>query len=93
MTSIPGTIVVNIGDMMRRLTNHVLPSTPHRVANPPGARAGQLRYSIPFFMHPNPDFMIRTLEECITVDNPDRYPQSITANDFLLERLREIKLL
>ncbi len=44
-------------------------------------------------MHPNPDFMIRTLEECITVDNPDRYPQSITANDFLLERLREIKLL
>ena len=93
VTSIPGTIVVNIGDMMKRLTNHVLPSTPHRVTNPPGSRADKPRYSIPFFMHPNPDFVIKTLDRCITEDNPDRYSQSITANNFLMERLREIKLL
>ncbi len=93
VTSIPGTIVVNIGDMMKRLTNHVLPSTPHRVVNPPGARSDRPRYSIPFFMHPNPDFLIRTLPGCISEDNPDRYPDSVTANDFLEQRLREIKLL
>jgi len=93
VTSIDGTIVVNIGDMMKRLTNHVLPSTPHRVVNPPQARADQPRYSIPFFMHPNPDFLIRTLPGCVSEANPDRYPDPITANDFLEQRLREIKLM
>lgn len=93
VTSIPGTIVVNIGDMMKRLTNHVLPSTPHRVINPPGIKANKPRYSIPFFLHPNPDFLIETLPECISEANPNLYPQPITANDFLVERLREIKLL
>lgn len=93
VTSIPGTIVVNIGDMMKRLTNHVLPSTPHRVVNPPGAAASQARYSIPFFMHPNPDFVIETLPTCVSAENPDRYRAAISANDFLNERLREIKLM
>lgn len=93
VTSIPGTIVVNIGDMMQRLTNHVLPSTPHQVVNPPGAKLRQSRYSIPFFLHPNPDLLIRTLPECITAENPNRYPEAITAHDFLLQRLKEIKLL
>jgi len=93
VTSIEGTIVVNIGDMMKRLTNHVLPSTPHRVVNPPQARADQPRYSIPFFLHPNPDFLIRTLPGCVSEANPDRYPEPITANEFLEQRLREIKLM
>ena len=93
VTSIPGAIVVNIGDMMQRLTNHVLPSTPHQVVNPPGARLHESRYSIPFFLHPNPDFEIRTLPGCTSADNPDRYPNSITAHEFLMQRLREIKLL
>jgi isopenicillin N synthase-like dioxygenase len=79
--------------MMQRLTNHVLPSTPHRVVNPPGAKSEESRYSIPFFVHPNPDFMIRTLPGCISADNPDRYPQPITANQFLEQRLREINLM
>ena len=92
VTSLEGTIVVNVGDMMQRLTNHLLPSTPHRVVNPSGARAGQSRYSIPFFLHPNPDFLIETLPGCITPDNPNRYPDPITANAFLEQRLREIKL-
>jgi isopenicillin N synthase-like dioxygenase len=93
VTSIPGTIVVNIGDMMKRLTNHVLPSTPHRVVNPPGVKSDESRYSIPFFLHPNPDFMIETLPECISEDRPNLYPEPITAHDFLIQRLREIKLL
>lgn len=93
VTSIPGTIIVNIGDMMKRLTNHVLPSTPHRVINPPGRKSDESRYSIPFFLHPNPDFLIRTLPACAGPENPDRYPQAVTANDFLVERLREIKLM
>ena len=92
VTSIEGTIVVNVGDMMKRLTNHVLPSTPHRVVNPPRARADEPRFSIPFFMHPNPDFLIETLPGCISDDNPNRYPEPITANEFLERRLREIKL-
>jgi isopenicillin N synthase-like dioxygenase len=93
VTSIEGTIVVNVGDMMQRLTNHVLPSTPHRVINPPGPASGRSRYSIPFFVHPEPGFLIRTLPGCISDDNPDRYPETVTANDFLEQRLREIRLM
>jgi isopenicillin N synthase-like dioxygenase len=86
------TIVVNIGDMLQRLSNHVYPSTTHRVVNPPGAAARLSRYSTPYFLHANPDFLIETIPGCISVDNPDRYPESITANDYLLQRLREIRL-
>jgi isopenicillin N synthase-like dioxygenase len=86
------TIVVNIGDMLQRLTNHVYPSTTHRVTNPPGDQARQPRYSTPFFLHPNPDFLIDVLPSCITADNPSRYPEPITAQGYLEERLREIKL-
>lgn len=87
------TIVVNIGDMLQRLTNHVLPSTTHRVTNPPGEGSRQPRYSTPFFLHPNPDFLIESLPQCVGADNPDRYAgQPITAQGYLDERLREIKL-
>jgi isopenicillin N synthase-like dioxygenase len=86
------TIVVNIGDMLQRLTNHVYPSTTHRVVNPPGEKARQPRYSTPFFLHPNPDFVIDVLPGCVTPDNPSRYPEPITAQGYLEQRLREIKL-
>ena len=86
------TIVVNIGDMLQRLTNHVLPSTTHRVVNPPGEKARQPRYSTPFFLHPNPDFLIDVLPNCVSADNPSRYPEPITAQGYLDERLRESKL-
>ncbi|CAG4973984.1 MAG: isopenicillin N synthase family oxygenase [Lysobacter sp.] len=86
------TIVVNIGDMLQRLTNHVYPSTTHRVVNPQGEKARQPRYSTPFFLHPNPDFVIDVLPSCVTADNPSRYPEPITAQGYLDERLREIKL-
>ncbi len=93
VSTLPGTIVVNVGDMLQRLTNHVYPSTTHRVVNPPGDAARQARYSIPFFLHPNPDFLIKTLPQCVSGDRPDRYPEPITAHGYLLERLREIKLI
>lgn len=91
-TSDADTIVVNIGDMLQRLTNHVYPSTTHRVTNPPGEQARKPRYSVPFFLHPNPDFVIDVLPSTVTADNPGRYPEAITAQGYLEERLREIKL-
>ncbi len=87
-----GALVVNVGDMLQRLTNHVLPSTTHRVINPPPERRGHSRYSMPFFLHPAPDFLIETLPGCVTADNPDRYPEPITAHDYLHQRLIEIGL-
>ncbi len=91
-TSDADTIVVNIGDMLQRLTNHVYPSTTHRVTNPAGEQARQPRYSVPFFLHPNPDFLIDVLPSTITAEHPSRYPEPITAQAYLEERLREIKL-
>ncbi len=91
ITMIPGTIVCNVGDMLQRLTNHVYPSTTHRVVNPEGKAARKSRYSIPFFLHPNPDVSLDSLPQCVTEDNPKRYPP-ITSHDYLVERLREIGL-
>jgi len=89
-----GALVVNIGDMLQRLVNHVLPSTTHRVVNPAAERRGFARYSTPFFLHFNPDFPIETLPSTISEENPDRYAgKTILAEDFLTERLREIKLI
>jgi isopenicillin N synthase-like dioxygenase len=88
----PGALVCNIGDMLQRLTNHRLPSTTHRVVNPAPERRGCSRYSTPFFLHFNPDYEIRTLPSCIDAAHPDRYLRPITADEFLQERLREIKL-
>ncbi|WP_260921662.1 isopenicillin N synthase family dioxygenase [Novosphingobium sp. 9] len=88
-----GAIVINIGDMLQRLTNHVLPSTTHRVRNPDGERASHSRYSMPYFLHLRSDFPFHTLPGCVSAENPDRYPVSITADDYLQERLREIGLI
>lgn len=88
----PGCVVVNVGDMLQRLTNHVLPSTTHRVVNPKPERAGFSRYSMPFFQHFAPDYPIDVLPNCITADRPSRYPNAITADEYLRERLAEIKL-
>ncbi len=87
-----GSVVCNIGDMLQRLTNHVLPSTTHRVVNPAPERRGVARYSMPFFLHFAPDFEIETLPGCMSAERPDRYPQPITAQAYLDRRLREIKL-
>jgi isopenicillin N synthase-like dioxygenase len=87
-----GSLVCNIGDMLQRLCNHRLPSTTHRVVNPAPERRGFPRYSTPFFLHFNSDYLIETLPGTIDAAHPDRYPDPITADDYLQERLREIKL-
>jgi isopenicillin N synthase-like dioxygenase len=89
----PGTLVCNVGDMLQRLTNRHLRSTTHRVVNPPRERASNARYSLPFFLHFNPDFLIKTLPQYIDAQHPDQFPVPINAHDFLQERLREIKLI
>lgn len=88
-----GALVVNVGDMLQRLTNRRLPSTTHRVCNPPTDRRGISRYSMPFFLHLRPDLLIETLPGCIDAAHPDRYPHPITADAYLTQRLHEIGLL
>ena len=88
-----GELAVNVGDMLQRLTNGRLRSTTHRVANPASARKGHARYSMPFFLHFRPDYLIETLPSCIDPDHPNHHPEPITAHDYLMQRLREIKLL
>jgi isopenicillin N synthase-like dioxygenase len=87
-----GSLVINIGDMLSRATNDVLPSTTHRVVNPPPERRNVPRYSTPFFLHYAPDHLIETLPGCATPERPNRYPEPITADQFLAQRLAEIKL-
>jgi isopenicillin N synthase-like dioxygenase len=88
-----GSLVCNVGDMLQRLTNGYLRSTTHRVVNPPRERASNARYSLPFFLHFNPDFLIETLPQYVDERHPDQFPVPINAHDFLQERLREIKLI
>ena len=88
-----GCLAVNMGDMLARSTNDILPSTQHRVINPKGARKDKSRYSMPFFLHYRPDYMIETLPGCAGPDNPDKYPEAISSHEFLIQRLREIGLM
>ena len=87
-----GALVVNIGDMLERLTNHKLRSTTHRVVNPRGEAAYRARYSMPFFLHFRPDYMIETLPSCIDPEKPADHPAPISSHDYLMQRLREINL-
>ncbi len=91
ITALPDQIVVNVGDMLARLTNNRLKSTIHRVVNPPKEKMGSSRYSIPFFMHPRSDMDLTCLPECIDEEHPKQYTD-ITAGQFLEERLAEIGL-
>ncbi|HEV8406940.1 MAG TPA: 2-oxoglutarate and iron-dependent oxygenase domain-containing protein [Sphingomicrobium sp.] len=87
----PGELVINIGDMLQRLTNGVLRSTPHRVINPAPERASRARYSMPFFVHFRSDFLIEALLETLPPGEPAKWP-AITADEYLQERLRDINL-
>lgn len=84
-------LVVNVGDMLQRLTNNKLKSTTHRVVNPPREQMKNSRYSVPFFLHPKPDMDLTCLESCIDAEHPKHYTD-ITAGEYLDERLREIGL-
>lgn len=86
-----GALVINVGDMLERQTNGRLRSTTHRVVNPRGDAAKRSRYSMPFFLHFRPDFLIEPLPECIDASDSTP-PPPISAHDFLMQRLREINL-
>ena len=79
--------------MLQRFTNHKLVSTTHRVVVPRDYSENKSRYSIPFFVHPNPNWIIETLDSCCSEDNPKRYQKAILAEEYLQERLKEIKLI
>lgn len=91
VTAKPDQLIVNVGDMLARLTNDRLKSTVHRVVNPPRELMKYPRYSIPFFMHPRAEMDLTCLENCVSDEHPKQY-EDITAGEFLQERLREIGL-
>lgn len=91
ITALPEQLIVNVGDMLERLTNNRLTSTIHRVVNPPRELMNTSRYSIPFFMHPRMSMDLSCLPECIDESNPKRY-DDISAGEFLMNRLKEIGL-
>lgn len=84
-------VVVNVGDMLQRLTNGKLKSTTHRVVNPPRELMKNSRYSVPFFLHPRSDMDLTSLESCIDAEHPKQF-SDMTAGEYLDERLREIGL-
>jgi isopenicillin N synthase-like dioxygenase len=91
ITALPEQLVVNVGDMLQRLTNNKLKSTTHRVVNPPREKWGESRFSIPFFLHPKSAMRLDCLEGCISASTPIAYGP-ISAGEYLDERLREIGL-
>ncbi|WBA41289.1 isopenicillin N synthase family dioxygenase [Hymenobacter canadensis] len=91
ITALPDQIVVNVGDMLQRLTNGVLKSTIHRVVNPAREKMNSSRFSVPFFMHPRSEMSLAALESCVTPENPKK-EADITAGEFLNERLIELGL-
>jgi isopenicillin N synthase-like dioxygenase len=91
VTALPDHIIVNVGDMLQRLTNGRLKSTTHRVVNPPREQWHMPRYSIPFFLHPRSDMRLDALPQCVDANHPKQW-EDITAGEYLEERLREIGL-
>lgn len=91
ITALPDQLVVNVGDMLERLTNKKLKSTIHRVVNPPRDQMNKPRYSIPFFMHPRSEMSLAALPSCVDKDHPKLW-DDITAGAFLDQRLAEIGL-
>ncbi|WP_276367737.1 2-oxoglutarate and iron-dependent oxygenase domain-containing protein [Chryseolinea sp. H1M3-3] len=91
ITALPDQLVVNVGDMLERLTNKKLKSTIHRVVNPPRELMNTPRYSIPFFMHPRSEMSLAALPGCVTPEYPKLW-EDINAGEFLDQRLREIGL-
>jgi isopenicillin N synthase-like dioxygenase len=87
----PDEIVINVGDMLQRLTNNHLKSTTHRVVNPPREEMHLPRYSMPFFLHPRAEMDLTCLDSCVDEEHPLQY-EPITAGEYLEERLREIGL-
>ena len=82
---IPGTVVVNTGDLISRWSNDFFKSTPHRVVPRPAAMKNG-RLSIAFFSDPDPEVIIKTFPRCITPENPHKY-NTITAGEHIQQRI------
>jgi len=78
----PASVIVQLGDMLARWTNDRYRSTPHRVA----ASATTDRFTIPFFVNPDPDTVISVIPTCTSASNPPRY-EDVRAGDFLISRI------
>ncbi|MEO0900917.1 MAG: 2OG-Fe(II) oxygenase family protein, partial [Bacteroidota bacterium] len=87
----PDQLMINVGDMLSRLTNNKLKSTIHQVVNPPKELWGTSRYSIPFFMHPISEMPLNCLENCVDENHPKGFADT-TAGEYLNERLIELGL-
>ena len=85
-------LMINVGDMLSRLSNNKLKSTIHRVVNPPRELWGTSRYSIPFFMHPISSMKLDCLDNCVNQKHPKLF-EDITAGAYLNERLIELGLI
>jgi isopenicillin N synthase-like dioxygenase len=85
----PGEIIVDSGDMLARITNGILSATTHRVVNPPDGASR--RFSLPFFVHPRPEVILRVFERCQGPGFPQPKPD-ISADEFLKKRLTAIGL-
>lgn len=88
----PNQLMINVGDMLSRLSNNKLKSTIHQVVNPPKELWGSSRYSVPFFMHPISEMPLNCLDNCVDVNHPKAF-EDITAGEFLHERLIELGLI
>ena len=88
----PDELMINVGDMLSRLTNNKLKSTIHQVVNPPRELWGSSRYSIPFFMHPISEMPLNCLENCVDKEHPKGF-EDATAGEYLNERLIELGLI
>ena len=91
ITAPEGCFVVNVGDMLQRLTNDKLRSTTHRVVNPPREKWANPRFSIPFFTHPKGSMRLDCLPSCVNATHQQKYAP-ISAGEYLNERLIEIGL-
>jgi len=81
---LPGTFVVNLGDLVARWTNDTYRSTMHRVVN----MSGRERYSVAFHFNGNPDHVVACLPNCRRAGEPERYPP-IRAADHVAELIRK----
>ncbi|XP_050991009.1 LOW QUALITY PROTEIN: uncharacterized protein si:dkey-10o6.2 [Labeo rohita] len=79
--SIPGTVLVNIADLMQRWTSDVYVSAVHRVLLPPAGDSGT-RQSLAFFVQPDDEAII----SCC--DGSDKYPP-VKSADYLLSRFKD----